>query len=137
MRKRIQRLFLITIVGFLSVRAEATLVTGPWTTPTGQGDGPITYGTGTVTVGNGTSNSADGEMFSSPFSPITLAFNGDKIIFTGTMQMIGSVNSAVTSGTPRTQFRLGLFNGVNTGADLGWLGYFMTNTHGTGTPMVR
>ena len=56
MRKRIQRLFLITIpVGFLSVRAEATLVTGPWTTPTGQGDGPITYGTGTVTVGNGTS----------------------------------------------------------------------------------
>jgi hypothetical protein len=116
--------------------ADAALISGPWANASGQGDGPIdnTQGAGNVTVGDGTSNSADGEMFHASFPQISLTNNGEKIRLTGTMQLIGSVNSAASSATPRTQFRFGLFKDDGDGDQLEWTGYLMTNSHGTGTP---
>ena len=84
---------------FLSTRLQATPVTGPWANAAGQGDGPILNGnTASPTVGDGSANSADGEMVHSPFSAITLANSGDKIVFTGSVTLIGTVNSPLTSG---------------------------------------
>jgi hypothetical protein len=116
--------------------AKAAFVTGPWTNAVGQGDGPITNSnTASPTVGDGTANSADGEMFDSAFPAITLANAGDKIIFTGSVTLQGTVNSAASSGTPRTQFRFGLFGDDGDGDDLEWVGYYMSNKHGNaGTP---
>jgi hypothetical protein len=116
--------------------ADAALIAGPWANAAGQGNGPIdnSLGAGNVNVGDGTANSADGEMFHASFPQITLANNGDKAVFTGTMQLVGSVNSAASSGTPRTQFRFGLFKDDGDGDELEWTGYLMTNSHGTGTP---
>jgi hypothetical protein len=120
----------------------AILVSGPWDVATtnpvgGQGDGPITNAnTNGPTVGNGTSNSAAGEMIDSAFPAVTLAGAGDWIQFTGNVALTGSVNSAATSSTPRTQFRFGLFDGDDMGLDdNGWVGYYMSNKHGNaGTP---
>ena len=100
------------------------------------GDGPISNSnTASPVVGDGTANSASGEMIHSPFTPITLSANGDKIVFTGTVNLIGTVNSAATSATPRTQFRFGLFHDDGDGDDLEWIGYYMSNKHGNaGTP---
>jgi hypothetical protein len=97
-------------------------------------------GPGAVTVGDGSANSAEGEMFAAPFTAafptITLANSGDKIEFTGTMQLTGAINSPATSGAPRTQFRFGLFDGDVVGPDdNGWVGYYMSNRHGNaGSP---
>ncbi|MGB7158738.1 MAG: PEP-CTERM sorting domain-containing protein [Tepidisphaeraceae bacterium] len=118
------------------------LVTGPWNVattnpPGGQGDGPITNAnTASPTVGDNTSNSAAGEMIDSPFPAITLANTNDFISFTGSVTLAGTVNSAATSATPRTQFRFGLFGGDEAGLDdNGWVGYYMSNKHGNaGTP---
>jgi len=98
----------------------------------GFGDGPINgANTASPTVGNGTSNSATQEMIDSPFESITLANSGDKIVFTGSVILSGTVNSPATSGNPRTQFRFGLFDGDETGSDdNGWVGYYMSNRHG-------
>ena len=120
----------------------AILVSGPWdvatTNPPGtQGNGPITNAnTNGPTVGDNTSNSAAGEMIDSAFPAVTLANVGDKIIFTGNVALAGTVNSAATSSTPRTQFRFGLFDGDDVGLDdNGWVGYSMSNKHGNaGTP---
>lgn len=122
--------------------AKASLVTGPWdvaTTdpPNGQGNGPIlNANTSAPIIGDGTANSADGEMFDSPFPALTLAAAGDKIVFMGTIRIVGSANSPATSGNPRTQFRFGLFDGDEDGLDdNGWTGYYMSNRHGnSGTP---
>jgi hypothetical protein len=82
------------------------------------------------------SDFADAEMLDSPFPAITLANTGDKIVFTGTVDLDGTTNSPLTSGTPRTQFRFGLFDGDEEGLDdNGWVGYYMSNKHGDpGTP---
>lgn len=95
----------------------AAPVDGPWLNadPQGtQGNGPITDGnTNSPIVGdavndpNASSNLAVGEMIDSPFDPITLAAAGDKLVFTGTVKLQGTVNSTLSSGTPRTQFRFG------------------------------
>ena len=124
---------------FLSTRLQATPVTGPWANAAGQGDGPILNGnTASPTVGDGSANSADGEMVHSPFSAITLDNSGDKIVFTGSVTLIGTVNSPLTSGTPRTQFRFGLFGDDGDGDQVEWVGYSMSNMHGnTGTPPGR
>lgn len=116
--------------------AHADPVIGPWINATGQGDGPImNANTASPTVGDGTANSADGEMFHSPFAAITLANTGDKAIFTGSVILSGTVNSPATSGTPRTQFRFGLFQDDGDGDHLEWVGYYMSNKHGNaGTP---
>jgi hypothetical protein len=122
-----------TLLGVCAAQAPAALVTGPWTNAPGQGDGPITNAnTASPTVGDGTANSAEAEMFDSPFSPITLANSGDKIIFTGNVTLTGSIGGA---SAPRTQFRFGLFDGDDTGPDdNGWVGYYMSNSSGNGSP---
>jgi hypothetical protein len=112
-------------------------VTGTWTNAVGFGNGPIAgANTSSPTVGDGTSNSATQEMIHSSFPAVTLANSGDKIIFTGDVTLTGTVNSPATEGTPRTQFRFGLFDGDNVGADdNGWVGYYMSNRHGNaGSP---
>ena len=122
--------------------AFGALVTGPWdvaTTnpPGGQGNGPITNGnTASPTVGDGTSNSAAGEMIDSAFAPVTLGAAGEHVYLTGYVNLIGTVASASSSATPRTQFRFGLFDGDDAGLDdNGWVGYYMSNKHGDpGTP---
>jgi hypothetical protein len=137
------RTLLVALVASIGSAVEAGPITGPWTNATGQGDGPIHFSnTNFPIVGDlvddpvTSSNTADGEMFDSPFPAITLANPGDKIKFTGNMRLQGSVNSAATSGTPRTQFRFGLFDGDEVGPDdNGWVGYYMSNKHGNaGTP---
>jgi hypothetical protein len=109
----------------------------------GQGDGPIhNPDTNSPTIGENPNdpqfgfNDAVGEMVTSPFTPITLTNPGDRIEFTGSVELRGTVNSALTSGTPRTQFRFGLFDGDSDPPDdLGWAGYYMSNKHGNaGTP---
>jgi hypothetical protein len=115
-------------------------VAGPWTNAVGFGSGPITNAdTSSPTVGDGTADSAAQEMIHSPFPEITLANTGDKIIFTGSVALSGTVNSPASQGNPRTQFRFGLFDGDSTGPDdTGWVGYYMSNRHGNccGTPGV-
>lgn len=112
--------------------AHADPVTGQWINATGQGDGPImNANTASPTVGDGSTNSASGEMFHSPFAAITLANSGDKAIFTGSVTLSGTVGTA--SG-PRTQFRFGLFKDDGDGDHLEWVGYYMSNSSGTGTP---
>jgi hypothetical protein len=109
-------------------------VAGPWTNAVGFGSGPITNGnTSSPTVGDGTANSATQEMIHSAFSEVTLANTGDKIVFTGNVTLTGTVNSSADVGTPRTQFRFGLFDG-DTSGDTGWVGYYMSNLHGNGSP---
>jgi hypothetical protein len=81
------------------------------------------------------SNFADMEMVYSPFSLMTLTNPGDKIVFTGSVELSGTVNSALNAGAPRTQYRFGLFKSNGDPNDLGWLGYYMSNRHGDpGTP---
>ncbi len=71
-------------------------------------------------------------MIHSAFQEVTLASSGDKIIFTGSVTLTGTVNSPLSSGSPKTQFRFGLFEGDSTGPDdNGWVGYSMSNRHGT------
>ena len=115
--------------------ALAAPITGPWMNALGQGDGPITGAdTNSPVVGDGSSNSAESEMLDSPFSAITLANSGDRVVFSATVTLTGTVNSPASSGTPRTQFRFGLFDGDDVDDDTGWVGYLMTNAHGNGTP---
>jgi hypothetical protein len=137
------RALLVALVASIGSAVEAGPITGPWTNAPAQGDGPIHFNnTNFPIVGDlvddpvTNSNTADGEMFDSPFPTITLANPGDKIKFTGNVRLQGTVNSAATSGTPRTQFRFGLFDGDEVGPDdNGWVGYVMTNRHGNaGTP---
>jgi hypothetical protein len=123
--------------------ALAEAVDGTWINIIGQGDGPIhDPDTNAPIVGelvedpDSSLNFADGEMITSPFTPVTLTNTGDKIVFTGTVDLEGTINSPLSSGTPRTQFRFGLFDGDPDGPDdLGWVGYFMHNKHGNaGSP---
>lgn len=114
-------------------RATGALISPPWANAVGQGNGPIdnSLGAGNVNVGDGTANSADAEMFHASFPNINLANPGEKIIFTGTVRLTGTAGGA--SG-PRTQFRFGLFKDDGDGDDLEWVGYYMSNSSGTGTP---
>lgn len=135
-------LSLIAVLAVFMPAANAALISGPWTNAAGQGNGPIhDANTNHPIVGDAvedpgaSSNAADGEMFDSPFPSKTLSDSGDKLIFTGTVALTGTVNSPATSGTPRTQFRFGLFDDDGDGDDLEWVGYLMTNRHGNlGTP---
>lgn len=127
----------VAVVALLSASgAFAAPVMGPWMNATpNQGDGPISGAdTNSPVVGDGSANSADAEMIDSPFPAITLANPGDKVVFGGSVTLAGTVNSPATSGTPRTQFRFGLFDGDDDGDDLGWVGYYLSNAHGSGTP---
>ena len=131
------RLLGIAAVVLLAATASsAAPVIGPWNNATpNQGDGPITGAdTNSPVVGDGSSNSAESEMIDSPFPAVTLALPGDRVTLSGTVTLTGTVNSPVSSGTPRTQFRFGLFSGDDVGEDTGWVGYYMSNAHGTGTP---
>jgi hypothetical protein len=112
--------------------AQSLAVSGTWTNAVGFGDGPITgANTSSPVVGDGTANSATQEMIHSAFQQITLARSGDKIVFTGSVTLAGTVNSPLSSGNPKTQFRFGLFEGDSAGPDdNGWVGYSMSNRHG-------
>ena len=137
----------VSLIWIGAVGAHAEDVDGTWENPTGQGNGPITdANTNDPIVGDpvdippdetgaNSSNAADGEMIHSPFTPITLAAEGDKLTFTGMVTLQGTINSPSSAGNPRTQFRFGVFDGDEVGDDLGWVGYFMHNKHGdAGTP---
>jgi hypothetical protein len=107
----------------------------------GQGDGPIHQAaTDHPIVGdlaNDTStnsNAASAEQIYSPFTEVTLANTNDFIKFTGEVKIQGAVVSAIDSGTPRTQFRFGLFEDNGSANNTGWRGYLMTNSHGNGSP---
>ncbi len=108
-------------------------VTGTWVNAIGFGNGPISEAnTSSPIVGNGTSDSATQQMIHSAFPEVTLARSGDKIVFTGSVTLTGTVNSPLSSGSPKTQFRFGLFAGDSAGPDdNGWVGYSMSNRHGT------
>jgi hypothetical protein len=132
----------IAIYHFGVPAAQAIMypASGTWVNAFNQGNGPINdASTNHPIIGdlvddpNTNSNAADGEMFHSPFPAVALA-DGDKLTFTGTVLLQGTINSPATSGNPRTQFRLGLFQDTGSADNTGWPGYLMTNTHGTGTP---
>ena len=108
-------------------------VVGTWTNAVGFGSGPISSAnTSSPVVGDGTTDSATQQMIHSAFPEVTLARSGDKIVFTGSVTLSGTVNSPLSGGSPKTQFRFGLFEGDDTGADdNGWVGYSMSNRHGT------
>jgi hypothetical protein len=120
----------------------AEAVDGPWQNADTFGDGPLHFpDTNSPIVGEDpndpdfNSNDADQEMIFSPFSLMSLNNPGDKIVFTGSVELVGTINSPTTSGTPRTQFRFGLFKDNESANETGWLGYFMHNKHGNaGTP---
>jgi hypothetical protein len=127
--------------------AQAEAVDGTWVNVVNQPDpliaGPIwDANTNHPIVGDDVelpdnSNFADQEMVYSPFSLMTLTNPGDKVVFTGTVDLEGTLNSPPTSGNPRTQYRFGLFKdtGNDVDADTGWIGYYMSTKHGNaGTP---
>jgi hypothetical protein len=81
------------------------------------------------------SNAGNQEMIFSPITPITLDSEGDKVVFTGSVTLNGTVNSPATLGNPRTQFRFGIFQSSSSTDETGWIGYFMHNKHGNaGSP---
>jgi hypothetical protein len=125
--------------------ALAEAVDGTWTNADGFGDGPIHFpDTNSPIVGENPNdpnfgfNDAEQEMIFSPFTTITLANPGDKLTFTGSVELRGTVNSPLSgtgSGNPRTQFRFGLFQANADPEEEGWVGYFMHNKHGAaGSP---
>jgi hypothetical protein len=145
MRRAMKYLLMIsTMAAFLAVASAAHSedVDGPWINAVGFGDGPIwNPSTNDPTVGEDPNdptvsfNDADQEMVWSPFTNIALANPGDKVVFTGSVELLGTLNSPQTSGSPRTQFRFGLFKDDGDGDDLEWVGYLTTNRHGnSGTP---
>jgi hypothetical protein len=70
-------------------------------------------------------------MIFSPFTQMTLDSAGDKIVFTGSVTLSGTINSPLSAGNPKTQFRFGLFQSNANTDETGWVGYFMHNKHGT------
>jgi len=126
------RFALASILVCAASGAAAAPITGPWMNATGQGDGPITGAdTNSPVVGDGTPNSAEAEMIDSAFPRVTLANTGDRVTLSGSVALEGTVG---TAGGPRTQFRFGLFSDDDDGDDVGWVGYYMSNSSGTGTP---
>ena len=124
--------WLVLAAVLFSAPALAAPLVGPWTNAANQGDGPITAAdTNSPVVGDGSANSAESEMIDSPFPLVTLGRSGDRIVFSGNVTLTGTVG---TAGGPRTQFRFGLFDDDADGDDLGWVGYSMSNSSGTGTP---
>lgn len=129
LRTWIAMMFVVALLVAGVPATQAALITGPWTSA--QGDGPISNAnTASPTVGDGSADSAAGETFHSAFPAITLANSGDKIVFDGKVRLTGTVNSPANGGSPRTQFRFGLFQDDG-GADTeGWVGYLLSNIHG-------
>ncbi len=70
-------------------------------------------------------------MIHSAFPEITLEHSGDKLIFSGSITLEGTVNSPLSGGAPKTQFRFGLFEDNGSADNTGWVGYYMSNRHGT------
>jgi hypothetical protein len=133
----------VAIVFNLGPIARATTypVTGTWVNAVGFPTGTIMDGTtnnpivgDAVDDPSASSDAAKNAEVYSPFPDVTLAQAGDTITFTGSVLLQGTVNSAATSGTPRTQFRFGLFQDNGDANNNGWVGYLMTNSHGNGTP---
>jgi hypothetical protein len=148
MRQIFKAVFMIgAAVGLLLCRgqlASAEPVDGPWENADTFGSGPFSTTTSnTFVVGEEpndptiNSNFAEQEMIFSPFSLMTLTNPGDKVVFTGSVTLNGTINSPSSGGSPRTQFRFGLFKDNGNTAELGWVGYFMHNKHGDlgGTPL--
>ena len=105
------------------VTAHATLVTGPWTQSAGTA-AMSDINTASPIWGNGSANNANASSIWSSFQLYTLAVPGDKIVLTGTAQLIGTIGGG-------ENLRFGLFN-VNSSANTsGWLGYFLRNGCGT------
>jgi hypothetical protein len=131
---------ILLLAGHCAAWAEA--VDGPWANADTFGDGPLwNSNTSSPIVGENPNdptisfNDADSEMIFSPFSLMALNSPGDKIVFTGSVSLNGTVNSPPTGGSPRTQFRFGLFKSNSTTNETGWVGYVMYNKHGnSGTP---
>jgi hypothetical protein len=134
--------FVMAILAGATPQLLAEAVDGPWENVDGQGDGPFSTTTSnTFVLGEDpddvafNSGWANGEMIFSPFTPITLDSAGDKIEFTGSVTLSSTNNSPLSSATPRTQFRFGLFQGNANSNETGWVGYYMSNKHGDpGTP---
>lgn len=121
----------------------AVPVNGTWQNAVGFGDGPYSTTTSNSFVlgedpddPNINSNWAQQEMIFSPLAQsLTLANTGDKIVFTGSVALSGTINSPANGGSPRTQFRFGLFQSNASTNQTGWVGYFMHNKHGnSGSP---
>ncbi len=146
MRKIINALVAICAMAWLLLgsgrTALAEAVDGTWENADTFGDGPYSTTTSnTFVLGEDpddpsiNSNWATQEMIFSPFTQMTLANPGDKVVFTGSILLTGTTNSPLSSGTPRTQFRFGLFQSNANTDETGWTGYYMSNKHGnSGSP---
>lgn len=102
--------------------AHATLVNGPWTQSAGTAV-LSDINTASPIWGNGAANNANASSIWSAFPLYTLAVPGDKIVLTGSAQLVGTLGGG-------ENLRFGLFN-VNSSANTaGWLGYFLRNGSG-------
>lgn len=123
------RILLTTLSLFVAgATAQATLVNGPWTQSAGSAT-LSSVNTASPIWGNGAANNANASSIWSSFQLYTLAVPGDKIVLSGTAQLIGTAGGG-------ENLRFGLFNMNNSANTSGWLGYFLRNGSGTGQASV-
>jgi len=122
--------------------AHAALVTGPWTGGGRASDNGLQAGsenTASPIVGDNSDLNADDEAIDAAFTAIVLANNGDRITLSGSVEILGSIDTAAAAAAG--QFRYGLFlDDVADGTtdNEGWLGYYVNNeSSGTNGSITR
>ena len=90
--------------------------------------------TSSPTMGDGTAENADNDAIHAAFPSITLAV-GEKLIFSGSMQLSSGVGLAGSGGA--NEFRVGIFNHDGNPGITSWLGYYASNPSGTTGAGVR
>lgn len=92
-------------------------------------------GTSSPTLGDNTAEDADNTSIYAAFPSVTLGV-GDKLTFSGSMQLSTSVGLAPTAMA--AEFRFGVFNENSSSGLGGWLGYYATSPSGaTGAGLRR
>ena len=134
MSRRKYRVLAVSLLAtVLHGTAIAAPVTGTWIKASGGATMGLTNTTtASPTWGDGTTDNADASSIYSPFSTITLANPGDKVVLSGSVEMFG-----ISPGTAGSIFRFGLFNVNGSATNNGWLGYFVQSAASAGTGSLQ
>jgi hypothetical protein len=134
MSRRTYRVLAVSLLAtVLHGTAMAAPVTGTWIKASGGATMGLTNTTtASPTWGDGTTDNADASSIYSPFSTITLANPGDKVVLSGSVEMFG-----ISPGTAGSIFRFGLFNVNGSATNNGWLGYFVQSAASAGTGSLQ
>lgn len=118
------------LVAALHATVMAAPVSGTWIKVTGATMVLTNETTDSPTWGDGSANNASASSIYSAFPAVTLTNPGDKIILSGSVELIG-----IAGGAENLRFGLYNANGKVPPDTTGWLGYFVQN--GSGTSVVK